>query len=264
MANNNDSIKKTITVIVLLCLVCSLVVSLSAVGLKKRQELNKVLDTQKNILRAASIEFTNADIQEKYNNQIEAKVVDLHAGEFASHIDANTYSQRDAAKDPAQSIALNPEDDVAGIRTRANFANIYLAKDEAGIIKTLIIPIHSYGLWSVMYAFVALDVNDFSIQKLVYYDHGETPGLGGEIANPAWNVLWVGKKLFDENEDMAIEIVKGGANPNSGRFAHQIDGIAGATLTVNGVQYGFDFWFGELGFEKFIDNLKQSGGLTNE
>jgi Na+-transporting NADH:ubiquinone oxidoreductase subunit C len=50
---SNDSIGKTLLVVLVLCLVCSIVVAGSAVGLKSRQ--GAALDKQRNILAVAGL-----------------------------------------------------------------------------------------------------------------------------------------------------------------------------------------------------------------
>ena len=50
-----DSIRHTLLVATVLCVVCSVLVSGSAVGLRGRQEANKQLDQQKNVLIAAGL-----------------------------------------------------------------------------------------------------------------------------------------------------------------------------------------------------------------
>ncbi|TAA47557.1 Na(+)-translocating NADH-quinone reductase subunit C [Corallincola spongiicola] len=259
MSKGNDSIGKTLFVVIALCLVCSLVVSTAAVGLKPKQEENRALDKQRNILRAAGLLTPGANVGEVFARSIEARVINLDTGEYLSDIDGNTFDQRKAAKDPAASVKLTAEDDLASIRRRANDASVYLAKNEQGEVTSVILPVHGYGLWSTMYAFVAIAPDANTIESLVYYDHGETPGLGGEIENPAWAGQWQGKKLFDDQWQPAIKIVKGGAAPGS---EYQVDGLSGATLTSNGVQHTFDFWLGQKGFGPYLAKLRQ-GGLNN-
>ncbi|HAS22676.1 MAG TPA: Na(+)-translocating NADH-quinone reductase subunit C, partial [Idiomarina loihiensis] len=53
MAKKNESLGKTVGVVLALCLVCSIVVSGAAIGLKPMQEKNAALDMQKNVLDAA-------------------------------------------------------------------------------------------------------------------------------------------------------------------------------------------------------------------
>ena len=90
-----------------------------------------------------------------------------------------------------------------------------------------------------------------------FYQHGETPGLGGEVDNPKWKALWTGKTLFDEQGQLAVEIIKGSVDPQSAKATHQVDGLAGATLTSKGVNNLLHFWLGENGFGPLLANLKK-------
>lgn len=253
MASNNDSIKKTLFVVIALSLVCSIIVSTAAVVLKPKQEANAVLDKQTKILEVAGIELAG-DIPALYADNIEPRLVDLATGDFVEG-DAAEYNQRKAAKDPAQSIKLPADDDIAKIIRRANTATVYLVKDGTETSK-VIIPIHGNGLWSMMYAFVAVETDGNTVAGITYYEQGETPGLGGEVENPTWRDQFVGKKLFDENHKPAIKVVKGGAPQGS---EHGVDGLSGATLTSVGVQHTFDFWLGEMGFGPFLAKVRDGG-----
>lgn len=253
MASNNDSIKKTLFVVIALSLVCSIVVSTAAVVLKPKQQANAVLDQQTKILEVAGIELTGK-VPELYAENIEPRLVDFATGDFLDG-DAAAYDQRKAAKDPAQSIKLSGEDDIAKILRRANTGTVYLVKDGAETTK-VIIPVHGNGLWSMMYAFVAVETDGNTVSGITYYEQGETPGLGGEVENPTWRAQFVGKKLFDENHQPAIKVVKGGAPEGS---EHGVDGLSGATLTSVGVQNTFDFWLGEMGFGPFLAKVRDGG-----
>eukprot|EP01029_Cantina_marsupialis_P001756 TRINITY_DN1158_c0_g1_i1.p3 TRINITY_DN1158_c0_g1~~TRINITY_DN1158_c0_g1_i1.p3 ORF type:complete len:253 (+),score=43.52 TRINITY_DN1158_c0_g1_i1:3474-4232(+) len=239
MASNNDSIKKTLFVVIALSLVCSIIVSTAAVVLKPKQQANAVLDQQTKILEVAGVDL-EGDIPALYAENIEPRLVDFATGDFVDG-DASAYDQRKAAKDPAQSIKLSAEDDIAKILRRANTGTVYLVKDGAETTK-VIIPVHGNGLWSMMYAFVAVETDGNTVSGITYYEQGETPGLGGEVENPTWRAQFVGKKLFDENHKPAIKVVKGGAPEGT---EHGVDGLSGATLTSVGVQHTFDFWLGE-------------------
>ncbi len=257
MSANNDSIKKTLIVVISLCLVCSLVVSIAAVGLKPIQQKNKALDKQRNILEAAGLlQQASGDISGTYKQFIEAKLVDLETGAYVTDMDANKYDQRKASKTAGSNVVLTDEQDVASIKRTAKYANVYLAKDADGEVKSIILPVHGYGLWSTMYAFLAVAPDANTVQALVYYDQMETPGLGGEVENPSWKAQWVGKKLFDEQGELAIKVVKGGAAPGD---IHGVDGLSGATLTSNGVQNTFTFWLGENGFGHYLTKIRSEG-----
>ncbi|EGA69989.1 Na(+)-translocating NADH-quinone reductase subunit C [Vibrio sinaloensis DSM 21326] len=254
MASNNDSIKKTLGVVIGLSLVCSIIVSTAAVGLRDQQKANAVLDKQTKIVEVAGIEAEGKKVPELFAQYIEPRLVDFNTGDFLDG-DAATYDQRKAAKDPAESIKLSAEEDKAKILRRANTGVVYLVKQGDEVSK-IILPVHGTGLWSMMYAFVAVETDGNTVSGITYYEQGETPGLGGEVENPTWRAQWVGKKLFDENHKPAIKIVKGGAPQGS---EHGIDGLSGATLTGNGVQGTFDFWLGDMGFGPFLAKVRDGG-----
>jgi len=151
MASNNDSIKKTLGVVIGLSLVCSIIVSTAAVGLRDKQKANAVLDKQSKIVEVAGIEANGKKVPELYAEYIEPRLVDFATGEFveeaADGSKAANYDQRKAAKDNATSIKLTAEQDKAKIIRRANTGIVYLVKNGDDVSK-VIIPVHGNGLWS--------------------------------------------------------------------------------------------------------------------
>jgi len=253
MASNNDSIKKTLFVVIALSLVCSIIVSTAAVGLRDKQEANARLDKQSKIVEVAGI-TEEGKVPELYSKYIEPRLLDFDTGEFVEG-NATAYDQRKASNEPDTSVKLTSEQDVADIIRRANKGLVYLVKDGDQVSK-VILPIHGNGLWSMMYAFVAVETDGNTISGITYYEQGETPGLGGEVENPNWRDQFDGKKLYNENYEPAIKIVKGGAPEGS---EHGVDGLSGATLTSNGVQNTFDFWFGDMGYGPFLAKVRDGG-----
>ncbi len=254
MSNQQETFGKTMIVVLAVCLVCSIIVAGAAVGLRPLQIKNKEIDKQSNILAVAGLEKS---VEEAFKSNIQTKLVDLNTGEFVA--DNANYDQRAAAKNPATSIKLTAEQNVAKIGRRANLATVYLVSDDNGQLQRIILPVHGAGLWSTMYAFVAIQPDGNTIDAITYYDQGETPGLGGEVQNPRWRALFVGKELFDANGVPAIKITKGQAPADS---KHEIDGLSGATLTSVGVEHTFTFWLGELGFGPFLTKVRE-GVLNN-
>lgn len=259
--SNNESIGKTFGVVIGLCLVCAVVVAAAAVGLRPTQNENKLLDSQKNVLASVGL-LKEGSVKELYSKHIRERLVNLETGEFADQ-DASKYDYRKMMKDLNGSNALEGSDDLAKIKRVAKLAPVYIAYNEgvdSGKVSAVVLPVHGYGLWSTMHGFLALDTDGNTIKALNYYEHGETPGLGGEIQNPKWVAQFVGKKLFDEQGKPAIKVLKpGNAVPTS---AHDVDGLSGATLTSNGVQYTFDFWAGAKGFAPFLAKVRE-GALNN-
>lgn len=258
---SNDSIGKTLLVVLVLCLVCSIVVAGSAVGLKSRQQEQRALDKQRNILAVAGLMqqgMSTDDVADIFSERITPRLLDLKTGNLLDS-DPASFNQALALKDPEQSVQLDAHDDPAGIKRRSNVVEIYLVKDAQQKVQEIVLPVYGNGLWSMMYAFVALDTDGRTVKGITYYDQGETPGLGGEIENPNWRAQFIGKKVLDDNGRPALKVVKGGARQGD---EYAVDGLSGATLTANGVQHSFDFWMGDLGFGPFLKQVRE-GVLNN-
>lgn len=253
----NDDTRKIIAVAVILCLVCSIMVSSASVLLKPRQERNQALAVKSEIVRVAGLLTEDADVEELFG-RIETRIVNLDTGEYAGDIDPDTFDAADAARNPQTSIALSTEDDIARIRRRANYAPVYLVRD-GDQLKTVILPVHGQGLWATMYGFLALASDGKTITGITFYDHGETPGLGDAIEHPDWQAQFVGKQAFDDEGIPRIGLVKGSVNESSPDAIFQVDGIAGATLTGNGVTNLLHFWLGQQGFAPYLQRIKSSG-----
>jgi len=249
----NDSISKTFGVALALCIVCAVVVSSAAVILRPTQEINKLIDLKTNILASAGLLQEGVSIETQFE-QITPRVVDLSTGRFTDAIDAATYDQRKASKDPALSVALDPKQDPAKIKRRVNYATVYMVEGEQGIEK-IILPIKGYGLWSTLYGFIALESDLETVAGIGFYEHTETPGLGGEVDNPKWKSSWIGKQAYNQGE-LAITVLKGKADMSRAGSESQIDGLAGATLTTRGVDNLVRYWLGDQGFRPLINSLK--------
>lgn len=253
---NNDTTKKTFLVAIALCVVCSVIVSGAAVLLKDAQVANQLQDRNRNILAAAGMLQEDVPIEEQFS-RVEPRVVDLRTGTFTDEVDPESFNQRKAAKDPAQSEELSAQQDIAKVRRRENFAIVYVVMEE-GEIDKVILPIHGYGLWSTLYGFMALDNDYNTVAGLGFYEHAETPGLGGEVDNPRWKAFWPGKKVYRDGE-VEIHLLKGPVDNSRPGAEYQVDGLAGATLTARGVSNLVQFWMGKDGFGPFLSNLKEGG-----
>lgn len=250
----NDNIVKTIGVAVLLCLVCSVIVSGAAIILKPKQVANKLVDKKSNILTVAGISGEGS-VDELFQ-QIETRVVDMQTGEFTTEVDPVSFDQRKASKDPAYRVDLSSEQDIANIRGRSKFANVYLVNKEGSVDK-IILPIKGYGLWSTMYGFIALENDATTVSSITFYEHGETPGLGGEIENKKWQASWKGKQLIDTAGNTVLSLIKGTVTDNTSDRQYKIDGLAGATLTSNGVTNLVQFWMGKDGFGPYLERVRK-------
>jgi len=260
MSSQKESTVRTLTVALLVCLVCSIFVAGAAVALRPTQQENRLLDKQRSILAIAGLGeagMSGNQVKQLFNERIVARLVDLETGKFSDEFEAKTFDPLAAAKDPALSQALPGEQDIASIKRRERYSTVYIVEGQGeGEIDTLILPVRGYGLWSTLYGFMAVEGDLNTVAGFGFYQHGETPGLGGEVDNPKWRGMWPGKELYDDNGKLAVQIVKGGVDPQSPKADHQVDALAGATLTSNGVNSLLHFWLGENGFGPFIANLR--------
>lgn len=258
MASNNDSLKKTLIVIISLCLVCAVIVSGAAVGLKPLQQKNAALDMQRNVLDAAGLLEPGTDVVALFEERVETKLVNLNTLEVVEDRDVVSFDPIAAARDPELSTNLSKENDPAGIGRREDITKVYFINDEEGNLETLVLHIRGYGLWGTMFGLIALQPDLNTVRGINFYEHAETPGLGGEITNPRWVQTWQGKEIYgDELETVQIDVTK-----NVTDQAHDIDALSGATLTSNGVEYLIQFWFGENGYRPLLDKIRK-GELTN-
>ncbi|MFN4062981.1 Na(+)-translocating NADH-quinone reductase subunit C [Azoarcus communis] len=261
MSSKKESTGRTLFVALAVSLVSSVFVAGAAVSLKPVQIENRLLDKQRSILSIAGIggaNLSSREVKDLFASRITAKVVDLETGEYSDAYDPITFDPLKAAKDPQLSSALRGSDDIALIKRRERFTTVYMVEQD-GKLESLILPVRGYGLWSTLHGFMAVKGDLNTVVGFGFYQHAETPGLGGEVDNPNWKAMWPGKTLFDDSGKPVIQIVKGGVDPASPSAGHQVDALAGATLTSNGVDRLLQFWLGEQGFGPYLAKLRNQG-----
>lgn len=256
--SQRSSIGYTIGFAAVICVVCAVLVSTAAVTLRDRQQANAELDRKKNVLLAAGLATADESLDreevERRFGSFEVVAIDLESGEVAEDVDVATYDQRRAQADPTQSRAV--ERNNAQVTRVPNRVLAYRQMDDAGEVSLLVLPIEGKGLWSTMYGFLALGPDLSTVRGLTYYQHGETPGLGGEVDNPRWKALWPDRKVYDAEGDVALEVVRGAAGPPE-TDPYRVDGLAGATITARGVSHMIAFWLGPQGYGPYLQRLKK-------
>lgn len=241
-----------------ICGVCAVFVSSLAVGLKDRQVVNEKLYKQRNVLEAAGLvkngeSVTPEQISSLFSN-IEPVLVDLQTGqEVATGEEATVYDQQAAKKDPE--LGRDAPKNFSLIFRLPRKAQVFKVKGESGAIDQYVLPIEGYGLWGTLYGFLALDADTTTVTGITYYQHKETPGLGGEVDNPKWKALWPGRQVFDEAWTPVIQVIKGQAG-SAEQNPHQVDGFSGATITARGVENMLKFWLGADGFGPYLENVR--------
>ncbi|MFP4137561.1 MAG: Na(+)-translocating NADH-quinone reductase subunit C [Halomonas sp.] len=252
MAQSNNSIKKILTVAFALCIVCSVIVSTAAVGLRSKQQFNQELDRKTNILDVAELYESGMDVNGTFESEITPRVVDMRDGEYSEEHDPDTWDGFEARRDPAASRTLSGEQDPAGLSRVENYATVYLVGDPDEP-EQIILPIRGQGLWGLMRGFLAVEGDGNTIVGITYYEHAETPGLGAEVNNPRWQAQWEGKEIYGDDDSLApaIQLTKGGASGEN-----EIDALSGATLTSNGVTNMLAFWLSPEGFGDYLAKFR--------
>lgn len=254
MSEQKETIGRTLLVAFVLCAVCSTVVATAAIMLKPQQQAAQERDRAINILQIANLYQPGLPVEQQME-QVTPRVVDLETGTFTDQFEPRqVIDAKKLAKDPQLSTEVPDAVDIAKINRRENYGLVYVV-EKNGELDRIILPIRGYGLWSTLWGFIALEADFNTVIGMGYYQHAETPGLGGEVDNPEWRQQWTGKKIYEDGE-VAIRLVKGGADPGSPRAEHQIDGLSGATLTSRGVDNMIQYWLGEQGYGKLLSNLK--------
>jgi len=261
---DNDSIKKMIIVALGVCLVCSVLVSSLAVGLKPQQLRNKRLDKIKNILIAGNLYEKGMNVEEIFNEKVESILVSVETGEivpedeYSQILESETFSVQGLADNPDVLKKIPSKQDLADIGRKPTYMPVYQIEKD-GQVSKYIFPVYGRGLWSTMWGFIALDQDLRTVRGITFFDHGETPGLGGEIDNPSWQEQWNGKKVFDQDGDVRIQVIKGQVDQTEPDAKYKIDGLSGATLTTRGVNNLVRFWLGENGYGPFIQKNRKEG-----
>ncbi|MFO7973737.1 MAG: Na(+)-translocating NADH-quinone reductase subunit C [Candidatus Hydrogenedentota bacterium] len=254
------------------CVVCAVLVSSSAYFLQGPQERNKLLERQQQVLRVTGLaergeSLSAAEVQRRFEASIEKRFVNLETGqaltaeEFQNEVglDPRTYDAREARTNPDLSVPA-PPDNGARITTLPKYAVVYYVL-EGETVDQVVLPITGKGLWSTMYGFLALDKDGRTIHGLTFYEHGETPGLGGEVDNPKWKAQWEDRKAYDENWNPEIHVIKGQAGPPE-EAPYEVDGLSGATLTSRGVSDLVQFWLSDDGFKPFLEQFRNQGSAA--
>ena len=239
------------------CLICAVVVSSAAVALADRQDRNAALYKQQNVLLAAGLATDDEDLT---GDEVAARfapitqvVVDLASGAVVDDVDPAGFDQRVAANDPTRSRVAPAN--LARVVRLPHAALVYEVRDASDNLELVVLPVEGLGLWGTLYGFVALEGDLRTFRGLTFYEHKETPGLGGEVDDPRWKALWSGRLAFDETLTPVIAVVKGRAGPVADD-PYAVDGLSGATITSRGVTNLVRFWLGPEGFGPYLTRLR--------
>ena len=203
-AFDKNSKKNVIVFALLTSVICSVLITLAAGGLKGFQEANMELDRKINILKAANIigdkKPSKDQINLLYNTHIKEIMVDENGKMITSYIPRSLH--------------------------------LYIILD-GNMMRGYILPINTRGLWGKIRGYIAFENDGQTVSGFSVFSHSETPGLGGEIESNWFQKNFKGKKILNsQNRFVSVGIAKGKVNELPENLQdHYVDGISGATLT---------------------------------
>jgi Na+-transporting NADH:ubiquinone oxidoreductase subunit C len=205
---------KTIKFAAIICLVCSMALAGVKASLNSIQVRNKTIDGQINVLKALNPNFApdgsdlSPEEQELYF--LQGKVPkELIPGYFETYVNKLDVTMTDGTERVLYELKRGDE------------------------VVSYAFPAQGKGLWSTVHSYVGLESDMATIRGITFFDHGETPGLGGECSKPWFQKNFRGKKLMENGEPAKLIVAKGNADPET---VHNVDGMSGATITGNGIQ----------------------------
>ena len=196
-------------------------------ALKPMQDANVELDKKKQIL--ASLNERNlADAAATYDALIVADPI----------VDAQ-----------GNVVAENGGFEVANDAVNENNLPLYIAEID-GATK-YILPMTGNGLWGGIWGYLALN-DDCNTIYGVYFSHAsETPGLGAEIAGDKFQGRFPGKKVYGENGEVGLSVMKKSTDAD-----FHVDAVSGATITCSGVDAMLKLKL--LPYYKYLNSLTKS------
>ena len=250
---------RALLVLLAVALVCSVLVSVSAVVLRPIQEANERIERFRHIVALTGLVAEDQALDdaqvEAVIEQLDVRVVELDSGRFAP-LEPEQVDSRRAVSDPELSIAVPADADRARIGRRSRHELVYLVIAADGRqLSRVILPVHGQGMWSTLYGLVALEADLNTIAAVTFYEQEETAGLGDQIESSTWQARWVGRRLFNRAGGFRFRIASGPVDDGSPAATHEVDGLSGATITGNAVTALMEFWFGPFGYGPLLEQL---------
>jgi Na+-transporting NADH:ubiquinone oxidoreductase subunit C len=219
-----------------LCLICALILAVTAYSLENAQQNAKEFDQSKQMLIAAKIlnhagyfELLAADgslTQARFDAESQMLVVDpaaLKATEeqikkvaqlriipLLTDKEGNIYTLEEKKVTLPDYLAENKKRGYANLPLKLFYAILPNEKVEGKEVQTevskdiskisiFVIPISGFGLWAPIYGYLAVGKDGASVIGTTWYEHGETPGLGANITEPWWQRQFYKKLIFQES-----------------------------------------------------------------
>lgn len=213
---NKQSNVYTIVYITVLVVVVGAALAFTAMSLKEKQQDNARADKMGQILQAVRLTYPADEVIDAFQDFITDQYVVNSAGEKVAGVEAFNVDVAAEAKKPADERLLP----------------VYVCTlPDAGT--KYILPLAGMGLWGPIWGYVSFDADGSTIYGAFFDHQGETPGLGAEIAKPAFSDQFRGLSVEKDGQFVPVTVVKKGQKPEGDM--DYVDGISGGTITSLGV-----------------------------
>lgn len=245
-----ESRPKTLLAAFAVSAACALLVTGATVLLRPIQQANRAAEQAMRLeALVASIPGMDEIMAEAGGDALSAVVVNLAEGRAARDVTPATIET--AMEQPENWTTLTPEEDMAMIGSRPDFAQIFLLR-EGGEVTLAILPVFGAGYNGPIQAMLAMHGDMNTIAGIAVTSHTETPGLGARIEEPAWQASFAGTRVADDAGNVRFSVASG---PSASEY--EVDGITGATRTSNAITRIVRFWLGPQGYGPLIDAIRR-------
>ena len=223
---------------------CGVLLAFVSEVTKEARIANVRVEKMTNILSTVNYTFqpgaTNEEVEKVYKELISEVVVDANGD----------------MKEGVQAFEVELQEEQSKKRGDENYMKnlaVFIYTSPESEEKFYVVPMRGNGLWGAVWGYLSV-TSDLNTVYGVKFDHeSETPGLGAEITKDWFQAQFPNKHVFNEDEEVALEILKGKGNELG---EHTVDGISGATITGNGVNDMFSADLEE--YKAYFNKLKNS------
>ncbi len=228
MSKRTDSNSYTMIFAVGMVLIVGALLAFLASSLKPNIDENKRIEKQQNILYAMGV---------NENDESSATFVSttVAGDEFKKYIKKQLIIEGTNTFEDNQAYLIDVKKEKSKAK-EGGVRRLPLFVGEKDGKTFYVAPIRGKGLWDAIWGYVAMDEN--MVVQGAYFDHkGETPGLGANIKQRYFMDDFIGEHLLDASGNFkGITVAKGNNDAiNSDKEDHEVDAIAGATITGDGV-----------------------------
>lgn len=228
MASKTDKNSYTVIFAIIMVVAVGSILALMATGLRTRIDENQRFEKQQNILYAMGVNENEGD------GDVAFIPTDKVEETFSKFIKKQIILEGDKQSEDDEAYLIEMKKELEVIKKGGN-GKLPLFIGEKDGKEFYILPMYGKGLWDAIWGYISLD-KDLVVQG-VYFDHkGETPGLGANIKLRFFMDDFKGESIEDGARLAGIEVAKGNNDPlNNDKEDNQVDALAGATITGNGV-----------------------------